>query len=40
MSANAVTIGNAGGNQPHPNVQPYQCVNFLIALQGFFPPRD
>ena len=40
MSANAVSIGQAGGSQPHTNVQPYLCVNFLIALQGIFPSRS
>lgn len=28
-----------GGNGPHNNMQPYLTVNFLIALQGAFPPR-
>ena len=28
-----------GGNQPHTNVQPYLGLNFVIALQGIFPPR-
>lgn len=26
-----------GGNQPHDNVQPYLCVNFIISLFGIFP---
>lgn len=29
----------AGGDQPHNNMQPYQVLNFCIALQGIFPPR-
>jgi len=28
-----------GGGQPHNNVQPFQAVNFIIALQGIFPQR-
>ncbi|GAA4391250.1 phage tail protein [Hymenobacter koreensis] len=28
---------SAGGSQPHNNMQPYQCINFVIALQGVFP---
>ncbi len=32
-------IGTTGGGQPHPNVQPFLCVNFIIALQGIFPAR-
>jgi microcystin-dependent protein len=34
------TIGLAGGNQPVSIVQPYLCVNFIIALQGIFPSRN
>ena len=30
----------AGGSQPHPNIQPYLCVNFIIALQGIYPSRS
>lgn len=30
----------AGGSQPHNNMQPYAVVNFCIALQGIFPPRN
>ena len=29
--------GNVGGSQPHLNLQPYQTINFVIALQGVFP---
>jgi|GEM_PF-3620733 len=37
---NAASIGIAGGSQPHPNIQPYTCVNFIIAIQGIFPSRN
>lgn len=37
MSPNAISL--AGGNQPHPNLQPYLCVNFIIALNGIYPSR-
>src|SRR5262249_54655355 len=33
-------IGNAGGSQPHTNVQPILAVTFIIALQGIFPSRN
>jgi microcystin-dependent protein len=33
-------IGTAGGGQPHQNLQPYLCVNFIIALNGIFPSRS
>lgn len=29
-----------GGSQPHNNMQPYLTLNFIIALQGIFPPRS
>ena len=38
LSPQAVT--NAGGNQPHDNMQPYGVLNFCIALQGIFPSRN
>lgn len=28
-----------GGGQPHNNLQPYCCVNFIIALFGVYPSR-
>lgn len=37
---NPTTIGNAGGNQPHSNMQPYLVMNYSIALQGIFPSRN
>lgn len=37
---NPATLAPAGGNQPHPNLQPYSVVNFCIALSGIFPSRN
>ncbi len=34
------TISMAGDSQPHSNIQPYLCVNFIIALTGIFPSRS
>jgi microcystin-dependent protein len=34
------TVAPAGGNQPHSNIQPYNCVSFIIALEGIFPARN
>lgn len=34
---NAAAISSAGGSQPHTNIQPYQCINFIISLYGIFP---
>ena len=33
-------IAGTGGNQPHPNIQPYTCLNYIIATQGVFPSRN
>ena len=33
------TIQPRGASQPHNNMQPYLCVNYVIALQGAFPPH-
>jgi len=30
-------IGAAGGSQPHENLQPYLCINFIISLFGVYP---
>jgi microcystin-dependent protein len=36
---NPLTVGIAGGGQPHNNLMPYLTLNFCIALQGIYPPR-
>jgi len=33
-------VGNVGGSQAHPNMQPYTTLNIVIALQGVFPSRN
>jgi microcystin-dependent protein len=33
-------IASSGGSQPHSNIQPYLCINFIIALNGIFPSRN
>jgi microcystin-dependent protein len=33
----AAAISPVGGSQPHNNMQPYLCVNFIISLFGIFP---
>ncbi|HJV23830.1 MAG TPA: hypothetical protein VJ570_14095, partial [Holophagaceae bacterium] len=37
---NPASVGVAGGSQPHENLQPYTCVNFIIALEGVYPSRS
>jgi len=31
------TIAQRGGSQPHTNMQPYLCIDFIISLFGIFP---
>jgi microcystin-dependent protein len=40
VAINPATVANAGGGQPHDNMQPYLCLNFCICLQGIFPSRN
>ena len=37
---NPNTILNSGSGQPHPNIQPYVAVNYIIALYGRYPPQS
>jgi len=39
-SLGAPLVSSVGGGQAHPNMQPYLCINFCIALQGIFPSRN
>jgi len=38
LSTNAIQA--TGGSQPHPNLMPYLCVHFIIALFGIYPSRQ
>jgi microcystin-dependent protein len=38
LAPNALTI--AGGSQPHENMSPYLCLNFIIATEGIYPPPN
>ena len=33
-------LAPAGGSQPHDNMMPFLCVNFIISLFGIFPPPN
>jgi microcystin-dependent protein len=37
---NSATLSTVGGSQPHPNMQPFNVINFCIALTGVFPSRS
>jgi len=39
VAMNAAAINPTGGSQPHENMQPYLCVNFIISLFGIFPSQ-
>lgn len=36
----AVSVASTGGSQAHPNMQPFNTVNYIICLQGIFPSRN
>ncbi|BDI33578.1 microcystin dependent MdpB family protein [Capsulimonas corticalis] len=36
----AASLSLAGSSQAHDNMQPYLTLNFIIALNGAFPPRS
>lgn len=37
---NAAAVGNTGLGQAHENRQPFLGLNYMIAVQGLFPPRQ
>jgi|SRR5580700_7246006 microcystin-dependent protein len=43
-STTTINVGTvslySGGNQAHTNLQPYQAINWCIALQGIYPSRN
>jgi len=39
-AAHPQSIALSGGSQPHDNIQPYQALNFIIALEGIFPTQN
>jgi microcystin-dependent protein len=40
VQMNPAVAALTGGNQPHPIIQPYLCVTFLIAMVGIYPSRN
>jgi microcystin-dependent protein len=40
VSTHPQKLGIAGASLPHNNMQPSLVMNFIIALQGIFPPRS
>jgi microcystin-dependent protein len=39
VALDASSVAPIGGSQPHENMQPYLCVNFIISLFGIFPSQ-
>jgi microcystin-dependent protein len=37
VALSTAVIMPAGGSQPHSNLQPFLCVNFIISLFGIYP---
>ena len=40
MQTSPNVFPNAGGSQPHNNMQPFIAVNFIVALVGLYPSRS
>jgi len=40
LNGGSVAVGNTGGNAPFDMHPPYQVLNFIIAIEGLFPPRN
>jgi len=40
VELSAAAVASNGGGQPHNNLQPFLCMNFVIALEGVFPSRN
>ena len=37
---NPAVLATVGGNTPHQNIQPFQAINWCIALYGVYPSRS
>ena len=40
MSMDTVGMSTTNAAQPHSNLMPTQCINYIIALYGIYPTRD
>lgn len=39
VSLHASSVTATGGSQPHENMQPFLCINYIISLFGIFPSQ-
>lgn len=37
---NSAAVSSVGGSRSHTNLQPFLCINFIIALFGIYPSRQ
>jgi microcystin-dependent protein len=37
VNLNPNAVGPVGGSQPHDNLAPFVCINYIISLFGIFP---
>lgn len=37
VNMDPAALGSSGGSQPHDNMVPFLCINFIISLFGVFP---
>jgi microcystin-dependent protein len=37
MNAGTIQAAQVGGSQPHENMIPYLCINYIISIFGVFP---
>lgn len=40
MGSPAIQSSGTGGSQPHENMIPFLCINYIISLFGLFPPPN
>jgi microcystin-dependent protein len=39
LTFDPAAMGQSGGSQPHDNMVPFLCVNFILSLFGIFPSQ-
>lgn len=40
QALSSTTLQNAGGSQPHENMQPFLTISFIISLYGIYPTQN